>query len=191
MMGDNGNKPIHKVTLSTFKMSKYLITQKLFHLVMGNRCQSFYPVGHANRPVIVLWDDAVSFCEKFSRIVGQVVKLPSESQWEYACRAGSTGKYSFGDNDDLLRYYGWSGHADQPIAGKLPNAWGLYDMHGNGCEWCEDVFHEDYNRAPNDGTAWLKGGEQDKRIARGWSDGSSVRHGLDTDTGAGIRIVIA
>ena len=101
------------------------------------------------------------------------MKLPTEAQWEYACRAGSNGKYCFGDDVSKLGNYAWcnknSGSKTHPVGEKLANSWGLHDMHGNVCEWCEDVWHENYNGAPTDGSAWLTGGEQNRRALRGGS----------------------
>jgi formylglycine-generating enzyme required for sulfatase activity len=174
-MGSNDygdEKPIHSVKLSAFKIGKYPITQKQYQAVIGNNPSYFK--GDENCPVErVSWHEAVAFCDKLSTLTGRTVNLPSEAQWEYACRAGSTTKYYFGDNSNQLRDYAWySENAEgktHPVGDKLPNNWELYDMHGNVWEWCEDVWHDNYNSAPNDGTAWLKGGEQSRRVLRGGS----------------------
>lgn len=101
------------------------------------------------------------------------MKLPTEAQWEYACRAGSTGKYCFGDDVNKLGNYAWykenSGGTTHPVEEKLANSWGLYDMHGNIWEWCEDVWHKKYNGAPVDGSGWLTGGDKNIRSLRGGS----------------------
>jgi formylglycine-generating enzyme required for sulfatase activity len=171
LMGSNdydNEKPIHKVTLKAFKIGKYPITQKQYMAVMGNNPSNFKG---DNLPVEkVSWDDAVAFCKKLSQMIGQTVKLPSEAQWEYACRAGSTGKYCFGDNVNQLGNYAWynenSESKTHPVGAKLANSWELHDMHGNVWEWCEDVWHENYNNAPTDCYAWLNSGEQTKRALR-------------------------
>ena len=170
--GDNDEKPVHRVTLKAFQMSKYPITQKQYRLVMGTNPSSFK--GDENCPVEnVSWHDATEFCEKLSKRIGQKVKLPTEAQWEYACRAGSTGKYCFGDDGSKLDDYAWydenSRSKTHPVGEKLANPWGLHDMYGNVWEWCEDVWHENYNGAPSDGSAWLTGGKQDRRALRGGS----------------------
>jgi formylglycine-generating enzyme required for sulfatase activity len=177
MMGDNSSdyddeKPAHSVTLKAFKMSKYPITQAQYEAVMGHNPSHFK--GNLNHPVeSVSWHDAQAFCRKLSEITGMKVSLPTESQWEYACRAGSTGKYCFGDNVDQLGKYAWynknSDSKTHPVGEKLANAWGLHDMHGNVWEWCEDVWHGNYNGAPTDGSAWLSGGETNSKILRGGS----------------------
>ena len=178
MMGSNdydSEKPLHKVTLKAFKIGKYPITQKQYEAVMGNNPSNFQ--GNENCPVEnVSWHDAVKFCEEISKRIGQKVKLPTEAQWEYACRSGSTEKYCFGDNVDQLENYAWykdnSGSKTHSVGEKLPNSWGVHDVHGNVWEWCEDVWHENYNSAPVDGTAWLKDGKQDIRVLHGasWYD---------------------
>jgi formylglycine-generating enzyme required for sulfatase activity len=168
----DGEKPIHKVTLPAFKIGKYPITQKQYLAVMGNNPSNFQ--GNENLPVEqVSRDDASAFCRKLSGMVVQTVKLPSEAQWEYACRAGSTGEYCFGDDVKQLEKYAWydknSGSKTHPVGEKLVNSWGLHDMHGNVWEWCEDVWHENYNGALTDGFSWLNGGERTKFSLRGGS----------------------
>jgi len=197
----DGEKPIHQVTLQAFKMGKYPITQKQYIAVMGNNPSNFQD--NENLPVEqVSWDDAVAFCTRLSEIVGQAVNLPSEAQWEYACRAGSTGKYCFGDDVNQLENYAWyannSGNNSldalklwkagsryywkrlndnkcktHSVGEKLANSWGLHDLHGNVWEWCEDIWHENYNGAPTDGSAWLEGGKQKMHSLRGGSWDSS------------------
>lgn len=130
----------------------------------------------------VLWKDAVEFCERLSRQTGKAYRLPSEAEWEYACRAGSTSKYHFGDDVLLLGQYAWShsnsGFGTGPVGQKMPNAWGLYDMHGNVWQWCQDVWHDNYEGAPSDGHAWLENGHSEERMLRGgawWDVGSACR----------------
>jgi formylglycine-generating enzyme required for sulfatase activity len=207
MMGDDdgcdNEKPAHRVTIKAFQMSKYPITQKQYRLVMGTNPSRFQ--GDENCPVEnVSWHDAVKFCEELSKRIGQKVKLPTEAQWEYACRAGSTGKHCFGDDVSKLGNYAWydgnSGRKTHPVGEKLANSWGLHDMCGNVWEWCEDVWHENYNGAPSDGSAWLTGGEQDRRALRGgsWSYNdyccrSAIRFRSIADGsygGNGFRVVV-
>jgi formylglycine-generating enzyme required for sulfatase activity len=182
--GKSDEKPLHRVTVNAFKMGKYPITQKQYEAVMGNNPSRFK--GNENLPVEqVSWLDAVAFCKKLSDMTGQSVNLPSEAQWEYACRAGSTGKYYFGDDDQQLENYAWyvnnSGDKSldalqiwntdienyvkqltsnnlktHPVGAKLPNAWGLYDMHGNVCEWCTDDWADNYEGAPTEASIWRK-----------------------------------
>jgi formylglycine-generating enzyme required for sulfatase activity len=170
--GDDDEKPAHRVTLKAFQMSKYPITQQQYQAVMGTNPSHFKD--DENCPVeTVSWHDAFNFCEELSKRIGQKVKLPTEAQWEYACRAGSTGKYCFGDDVRKLGDYAWykenAGSETHPVGEKLANPWGLHDMYGNVWEWCEDVWHGNYNGAPSDGSAWLTGGEQNRRALRGGS----------------------
>jgi formylglycine-generating enzyme required for sulfatase activity len=130
----DSEQPIHKVTLKAFRIGKYPVTQGQYEAVMGKNPSYFKG---ADRPVErVNWHDAVEFCKKLSKQTGQQVSLASEAQWEYACRAGSTGKYCFGDDESKLGDYAWflanSGRQTYPVGQKKPNGWGLYDMHGNG-----------------------------------------------------------
>ena len=104
---------------------------------------------------------------------GWVFRLPTEAEWEYACRAGSQAAYCFGDNADGLGEYAWfdgnAGGQTHPVGQKSPNAFGLYDMHGNVWEWCQDVWHGNYDDAPSDGSAWEQGGDASRRLLRGGS----------------------
>jgi len=142
MMGEGDEA--HEVTLTKpFKMGVHEVTQAQYEQVMGNNPSGFKG---AHDPVErVTWIDAVEFCRRLSelpkeKLAGNLYRLPTEAEWEYACRAGTTTKYSFGDNESDLGNYAWYGdHGNpQPVAGRKPNEWGLYDMHGNVREWCQD-----------------------------------------------------
>jgi formylglycine-generating enzyme required for sulfatase activity len=106
----------------------------------------------------VSWQGSQEFVQKVNALGMGVFRLPSEAEWEYACRAGTQTRYGFGDNDAQLGDYAWyganSGQATHPVGQKQPNAFGIYDMHGNVWEWCQDWYHETYAGAPTDGTAW-------------------------------------
>ena len=149
--------PAHKVTLTQpFELGVYELTQEQYEKVMGTN-PSIYksPVNSMNvamplNPVnVVSWNDAVAFCQRLSEMpeekaTGHVYQLPTEAEWEYACRAGTTTKYSFGDSDSELGNYAWyyenSGDRSHAVGLKKPNPWGLYDMYGNVSEWCYDGY---------------------------------------------------
>jgi formylglycine-generating enzyme required for sulfatase activity len=130
--------------------------------------------------VCVSWSDAKAYTKWLSEQTGAKYWLLRESEWEYACQAGSTEKYCFGDDVNQLQHYGWynknSGSKTHSVGEKKPNKFGLYDMHGNVWELCEDVWHDDYEGAPSDGRAWVSG-DSSKCLARGgsWNDDDNFR----------------
>ena len=143
-------KPQHKVTITKpFYIGIYAVTQDQYQAVMGSN-PSVYK-GGANPVEKVNWHDAAAFCEKLSAKTGKNIHLPTEAQWEYSCRAGGTGVFSgTGRLDQMGWYDGNSGGRTHPVGQKKPNAWGLYDMHGNVWEWCADWFGVDYYANAND-----------------------------------------
>lgn len=202
-------KPAHKVTFKRpFRMARYEVTQELYELIAGKNPSRWQ--GPRNSVEMVSWDEAKDFCDKVTTelrkqkliAADESVRLPSESEWEYACRAGTTTKYSFGDKIDDLGDHAWfTGNAkgnDPPVGKKKPNAWELYDMHGYVWEWCADLWHDTYENAPADGSAW--DGKDSKRVIRGgaWTEQadacrSAFRRGTapDTRTAAiGFRCVL-
>lgn len=155
----NNYQPVHTVSLSSFEIGSFEITQAQYLAVMGTNPSENQGDGKDSFPVEnVSWYNAREFCARLSAMTGRIFTLPSEAQWEYACRAGSTTRYSFGDDDAQLINYAWydnnSGMHSNMVGTKLPNAWGLYDMHGNVFEWCLDSWHGTYADAPTDGSAW-------------------------------------
>ena len=170
---DDDEKPRHQVTLPAFWMGETPVTQGQYQAVMGSNPSHFE--GDLHRPVErVSWNDADRFCQELSRKLSQeIISLPSESQWEYACRGGTDTRYFFGDDAAQLGNYAWyygnSGNETHPVKQKKPNAWGLYDMHGNVWEWCADQWHDNYQGAPTDGSAWLSSDESKHRLLRGGS----------------------
>ncbi|MBE3123596.1 MAG: formylglycine-generating enzyme family protein, partial [Planctomycetes bacterium] len=133
--------PQHEVTISKpFYMGVTEVTQDQYEAVMGTN--SSYSRGPTKPVANVSWGDATDFCRRLSQKTGKAFRLPTEAEWEYACRAGTKTRYSFGDDENALDGYAWhkrnSPAGSQPVGRKRPNAWGLYDMHGNISEWCAD-----------------------------------------------------
>ncbi|MCK5186430.1 MAG: formylglycine-generating enzyme family protein [Deltaproteobacteria bacterium] len=162
--------PVHHVTISeVFYISKYEVTQKQWREVMGTDLSDFkgddLPVEQ------VSWNDVQEFIRILNEKEGtDKYRLPSEAEWEYAARAGTTTRYSFGDDASELGDYAWyinnSERETHPIGQKKSNPWGLYDMHGNVWEWVQDEYHGSYDGAPSDGSAW-EDGNSTKRVYRG------------------------
>ncbi len=174
----NNESPQHQVTVSSFFMSRYTVTQAQYKAITGKNPAQFKG---ENRPVdCVSWDDAVKFCQKLSQKTGHNYRLPTEAEWEYACRASTTTSFHFGENITtyLANYDGNYIYNSTPkgifrkgtteVGTFPPNAFGLYDMHGNVWEWCQDSCHRDYQGSPNDGSAWLNN-VSSPRILRGGS----------------------
>jgi formylglycine-generating enzyme required for sulfatase activity len=164
-------KPQHQVKINSFAIGKYPVTQAQYQAVMGTNPSHFS--NNPQNPVErISWDDAQAFCQKLSQITGKTYRLPTEAEWEYACRGGTTTRFYFGDDANQLEDYAWydgnSGGKTHPVGQKKPNAWGLYDMSGNVWEWCEDNSHNNYIGAPKDGSAWLTN-DNDYHILRGGS----------------------
>jgi len=155
--------PRHQVTLDhAFYLGRYPVTFTEFdHFcdATGRPQPADSGWGRENRPVTnVSWHDAVNYCAWLSEQTGQNYRLPTEAEWEYAARAGSQTPWSFGDREQDLDTYAWFGqnseHRSQPVGEKRPNPWGLFDCHGNVWEWTQDCWHDSYQHASSDGSAW-------------------------------------
>ena len=213
-------KPAHQVNLRSFFIGQYEITRQQWNIVVDTLPKSsrdlkrqyvgpvFGGTIEETMPAEALfWDDAVEFCDRLTRFTGKKYRLPSEAEWEYACRAGTQTEYSFGNNVNYdLAYFRNVATNDPsfwlwPVGGKgYTNAWGLYDMHGNVAEWCLDIKHSNYTAAPNDGSAWTQGGDQGQRSQRGGQYGLRSELGRSsarsfwprafTVSGNGFRVVV-
>lgn len=218
MMGSNegssDEKPVHEVGIrGELYLGRYEVTQAEWRAVMGTNLEQQRDKANPSWPLrgqgdnypmyYVSWNEAQEFIRRLNeRSDGFIYRLPSESEWEFACRAGTTGEYSASldliawyannsgqqiiDAADLLRKDPKNyvrrvienGNQTHPVGQKQPNAFGLYDMNGNVWEWCEDWYHWTYGGAPTNGSAWLVGGEQQYRVLRGGSwdfNGTLVR----------------
>ena len=173
-------KPQHEVTVKPFYMGKYPVTQAQWQAVMGNNPAEFKD--SLQNPVEqVSWHDAVEFCQRLSEKTGREYRLPSEAEWEYACRAGTKTPFHFGETitGELANYDASYTYAEEaageyrqkttPVGSFPPNRFGLYDMHVNVWEWCADNWHDNYEGAPTDGSAWTTGGDKNISPLRGGS----------------------
>lgn len=172
---ESNEGPVHTVTIQSFEMMTTEVTQGMWQEVMGNNPSYF--TGDLNRPVEkVSWDDCQEFVDAMNDLdPDHEYRLPTESEWEYACRAGTTTRFYWGNDPGhtLVDEYEWyqenSGNTTHPVGQKFPNAWGLYDMGGNVLEWCQDYWHEDYSSysgAPRDGSPWVYPSDS-YRVGRG------------------------
>jgi formylglycine-generating enzyme required for sulfatase activity len=198
--------PQHWVTVPGFWMGKYEVTQAQWQALMGSNPSRF---PGANRPVeMVSWNTITeTFLPALNEATGQTFRLPSEAEWEYACRAGTTTRFYWGDDPDYTQIdsYAWCGGNSyiglriRDVGGKAPNAFGLHDMSGNVWEWCEDDMQGgDYTGAPTDGSAWLLSPRFPLRVTRGGgglSGGSNCRSAArsgygpsDADIDIGFRL---
>jgi len=164
--------PVHNVKIpKPFYLAIYPVTQQQWKMLMGENPSYFKG---DNLPVEqVSWEDVQRFIRKLNEKEGSdKYRLPSETEWEYAARAGTTTRYYFGDGVSELPDYAWysdnSEGRTHPIGQKKPNHWGLYDMHGNIWEWVQDMWHNNYDGAPTDGSSW-EGGDNSNRVLRGGS----------------------
>ena len=184
-------QPVHEVELASFALGVYEVTFEeydRFVQATGHRRPGDGGWGRGGRPVIdggwgrgrrpvidVSWEDAEAYVAWLSRETGESYRLPSESEWEYAARAGTTTRYSWGQDigRNLANCDGcgsrWDDDQTAPAGSFAANGWGLHDMHGNVWEWVADCWHENYARAPRDGTVWTSGGNCGRRVLRGGS----------------------
>lgn len=224
--GPKNEQPAREVTLGySFHFAKYEVPQNLYEAVMGNNPSRWK--GPRNSAEEFHYGQAVEFCEKVTEMLRQAkliseeeeVRIPTEAEWEYCCRAGTATKYSFGDEAQskeqiaakeekkaaLLDPYGWhTGNAagnDPPVGALKPNAWGLYDMHGYLWEFMSDDWHDDYKGAPADGSVRRRGDFEIRRTIRSgsWREAfpqltSTARRGVAKDfhrDDLGLRCVLA
>ena len=180
--------PQHNVDVKSFYLGKFPVTQTQWIAVMKTLPKTGETFRGDNFPVVNVWlEKAIEFCARLSDLTGKQFRLPSESEWEYACRTGTNTPFSFGETitADLANFDGEQPFTQTPksrfrkhltsVGYFAPNNFGLFDMHGNVWEWCADIWHENYLGAPNDGSAWLENGDQGYCVQRGgsWIDRAS------------------
>ncbi len=173
--GRKDNEGQHEVNISkSFYLQTTEVTQGQWKRVMGDNPSKFKDCGDDCPVETVSWDDTRKFIQKLNELDGSVkCRLPTEAEWEYACRAGTSTIFSFGDDEGKLGEFAWykdnSKKRTHPVAQKEPNPWGLYDMHGNVFEWVEDDWHASYKGTPTDGSAWIYEPRGSSRVMRGGS----------------------
>jgi formylglycine-generating enzyme required for sulfatase activity len=184
-------RPQQQVTIAPFQLMTTEVTQQQWQAVMGANPSYLKACGPACPIDQVSWNEVQSFIAKLNQLSGQSYRLPSEAEWEYAARAGATSVYAWGDqigsanaNCDASCGDRWESIA--PVMSFAPNAWGLYDMHGNVWEWTQDCWRYGYSGAPIDGTA-RQNGNCDQRVLRGGSWYSDER-ALELDTRNSVRV---
>jgi formylglycine-generating enzyme required for sulfatase activity len=210
--GSAAERPPHQVVMRhPFNIARFEVPQNLWEAVMGSNPSRWK--GPRNSVELLSLAEAQEFCRRATSLMRssgliesrQVIRLPSEAEWEYVARAGTTARYSFGDNAGDLDTYAWhTGNAagnDPPVGAKKPNLWGLYDVHGYLWEWCADAWHDNYQGATTDGSAWTTGGDPKRGVVRGgsWKDPaegltSSFRRAAAKearDDAVGLRCVLA
>jgi len=219
--GPTTEQPAHVVTMKrSFSIAKYEVPQNLYEAVMGANPSKWK--GPRNSVEMFSFDDAEDFCKKITALLSEAklleadeeIRLPTEAEWEYCCRAGTKTAYSFGDSAvqagdagnkaGVLDEYGWhTGNAagnDPPVGAKKPNPWGLYDMHGYLWEFVSDAWHENYTGAPADGSSWAAKATSKRVIRSGsWKDRhealrSAHRRSIEDDAkddAVGLRCVKA
>jgi formylglycine-generating enzyme required for sulfatase activity len=166
-------KPHHTVKIDEpIYLQTTPVTQDQWQRVMGDNPSYSKDSGNDCPVEQVSWEAARRFIEKLNDLEKtKAYRLPTEAEWEYACRAGSETEFSFGNDPGRLGEFAWFGFNSSgrthPVGEKKPNAWGLYDMYGNVWEWVEDDLHDDYNGAPDDGSAWIDSPRGSSRVLRG------------------------
>ena len=189
--GSQFERPQRLVTVPPFYLGKYPVTIDQWRAVMGvlppamKKLNAKFRVSGRQPVVSVSWPEAEAFCAQLSRTARRAYRLPTEAEWEYACRAGTASPFAFGESitqevvnhdGDYLRLLGHD-CATNPVGSRgVANAFGLFDMHGNVWEWCRDCWHPSHEGAPSDGSAWRRDADEGTRVLRGGSWSAQARH---------------
>lgn len=194
-----------------FQVARYEVPQNLWEVVMGSNPSKWK--GPRNSVEMLTFAEAEAFCRRATELMrsakliqpDELIRLPSEAEWEYVCRAGTETTYSFGNDVQQLGEFAWfTGNAagnDPPVGAKKANPWGLYDIHGYLSEWCTDTWHDSLDGGPKNGQAWTEGGDAQRRIIRGgsWKDAAPLlasghRRAISHETrddAVGLRCILA
>ncbi|MBW7901422.1 MAG: formylglycine-generating enzyme family protein [Rhodocyclaceae bacterium] len=190
--GRPGQEPAHGVALRAFAIGRHEVTQGQWKALMGGNPSRAAACGDDCPVERVSWHDARKFVRRLSEKTGRAYRLPSEAEWEYACRAGMDDDWCGGNEFSRVAWGGDARGGPRPVGGKQANAWGLHDMSGNVWEWTQDCAHPNYHGAPGDGSAWETGGDCASRILRGgsWLSGPQygrigIRFGFSADYRSG------
>lgn len=182
--GEPAEKPVHRVTVANFSIGRTEVTQAQWRAIMGNN-PSFFSNCDDCPVELVDWDEVQEFIKKLNARTGRQYRLPSEAEWEYACKAGTTSTYCGGNAIELVGWYSANSGSiyfkkSRPVMKKQANVFGLHDMSGNVAEWVQDCWNESYKNAPDDGSAWSDG-NCTQRVIRGGSWINSERYARATD----------
>jgi formylglycine-generating enzyme required for sulfatase activity len=173
---EKSEHPQHTVQIKPFRLGRYPVTNEQYRHFLQANPQAQEPLywgdrrfNQSQQPVVgISWEDAQKFCAWAGG------RLPTEAEWEYACRAGTASQFHWGDDEGMAADYAWYGEdweksSTHAVGEKRPNPWGLHDMTGNVWEWGQDIWHVNYQGAPGDGSAWMTGGDENRRVIRGGS----------------------
>lgn len=167
---NKSQEPQHLVNIKSFAIGKYPVTQEEWFVLMGDNPSS--NKGRTLPVESVSWDDAQLYVKKMSQKTGKKYRLPTEAEWEFTARAGTTTQYFWGDDIKQVIDYAWcsenSGYQTHPVGLKKQNKFGLFDILGNVWQWTQDCWNPDYSGAPTDGSAWTNG-ECSQKVLRGGS----------------------
>ncbi len=185
--GASDERPVHRVTIQNFALGKTQVTRAQWKAIMGSSPEGFAKCGGDGCPVTISWNDTKEFIRQLNTKTGKIYRLPSEAEWEYACRAGEGADSYCGIDSAVIisnssKAYTTAGRGET-------NAWSLYDMSGSVYEWVEDCWNANYNGAPTDGSAWISGNCAERRMRGGpFAPAARRNASVTTNKSAGLRL---